>query len=132
MAVDGFDPSLLKTGLTDDVMLQFLAASERLDDAQFGLDELAVKRLGPLARSDAGDWPAAAGGLDSAQIIALVRLFTLAEERLAGWDAAARSPVIELVRELKARDAYPADLTSWIKANTTNRFLPHGSLMDRL
>ena len=26
----------------------------------------------------------------------------------------------------------PADLTRWIKAHTTNRFLPHGSLMERL
>ena len=132
MAVDGFDPSLLKTGLTDDVMEQFLAAAARIEDAQFGLDELAIKRLGPLARADAGDWSAAAGGLDVEQIMALVRLFTLAEERLAGWESAARSPVIPLVRELKARVAFPAELTGWIKANTSNRFLPHGSLMDRL
>ena len=132
MAVDGFDPSLLKTGLTDDVMEQFLAAAARIEDAQFGLDELAIKRLGPLARADAGDWSAAAGGLEVEQIIALVRLFTLAEERLTGWESAARSPVIPLVRELKVRDAFPAELTGWIKANTSNRFLPHGSLMDRL
>ena len=40
--------------------------------------------------------------------------------------------MIPLVRELKRRGAYPAELTAWIKANTDNRFLPYGNLMDRL
>ena len=53
------------------------------------------------------------------------RLFTL----LASVSFA---PVIPLVAELKRRGDYPNDLTAWIKANTDNRFLPYGSLMDRL
>jgi hypothetical protein len=39
---------------------------------------------------------------------------------------------VALVRVLKKRKAMPGDLVSWIKANTTNRFLPHGDLMDLL
>ena len=37
-----------------------------------------------------------------------------------------------MVRELKRRGRFEVALTTWIKANSTNRFLPHGSLMDRL
>ncbi len=132
MAVDSFDPSLMQTGLTAEVMAQLVAAAARLDDPQFGLDELSIKRLGPLARSDAGDWRAAVAGLEDDRLVQLVKLLTLAEQRLTGWDSGAKSPVVVLVRELKARNAYPEELTGWIKANTDNRFLPHGSLMDRL
>jgi len=39
---------------------------------------------------------------------------------------------VALARVLKKRKAMPADLTPWIKANTTNKFLPHGDLMDLL
>ena len=52
--------------------------------------------------------------------------------RLPNWEALGRSPVIPLVAELKRRGRYPRELTGWIKANTTNRFLPYGSLLDRL
>ena len=77
------------------------------------------------------DWQAAAQGLEAEEIERLVRFYTLAEA-LPGWEAGAQSPVIPLARELKARDAWPDDLTAWIKAHTDNRFLPYGSLMDRL
>jgi hypothetical protein len=40
--------------------------------------------------------------------------------------------VIAIVRELRHRGSYPKELTAWIKAHTTNRFLPYGSLADRL
>jgi len=51
---------------------------------------------------------------------------------LPGFELGARSPVIALVRLLKQRGEYPDDLTGWVKANTDNRFLPYGSLLDRL
>ncbi len=132
MAVDSFDPTLMQTGLTPEVVAQFVAAAQSLEAPQFGLDELSIKRLGPLARSDAGDWRAAVADLEDGQVVQLAKLLTLAEQQLTGWDSGAKSPVVVLVRELKARSAYPDDLTAWIKANTDNRFLPHGSLMDRL
>jgi hypothetical protein len=40
--------------------------------------------------------------------------------------------VIPLARLLKSRGDYPEDLTAWIRAHTGNRFLPYGSLLDRL
>jgi hypothetical protein len=78
------------------------------------------------------DWAAAAAALDDAQIVALVRLFTLAEMAFPGWKGADRSPVIAFAALLKQRGAFPAGLTAWIRANSDNRFLPYGSLMRRL
>ena len=111
---------------------ELLAAAAELEQPTFGLSEDAVSRLAAVARHQGRtDWEQAARDLPPEQLERLVRFFTLAE-RLPGWDAADKSPVIPLARELKRRDAWPAALTGWIKANTDNRFLPYGSLMDRL
>ncbi len=138
MAVGSFDPS--NKNSTSDVngadLLEFSRASQSLEAEKFGLDELAIARLAPLARhapgSGGADWALVAESMDDSAIVDLIRLFTLAESRLAGWESGAKSPVVALAALLRQRDAYPKELTSWIKANTSNRFLPYGSLMDRL
>lgn len=71
----------------------------------------------------------AARALDSDTIISLVRLFTLVEEQVSGWDAGNKSPVISLAKILKERGYLEADLRKWIKSNTKNRYLPHGSAL---
>lgn len=63
------------------------------------------------------------------ELEALVRFFTLAEMQLSGWDGGKDSPVIPLVKMLKARDAFAPELRKWIKANTDNRFLPYGAAL---
>lgn len=138
MAVGSFDPS--NKNSTSDVnsgdLLDFSRASQALEAENFGLDELAIARLAPLARhapgSGGADWALVAESMDDSTIVDLIRLFTLAESRLSGWESGAKSPVVALAALLRRRDAYPKELTSWIKANTSNRFLPYGSLMDRL
>ena len=132
MSVEPFDPGALALSLDADVLEELAEAAARLDEDGFGLSRERISALAAVARQDEkSDWKAAADGLDSAQLIALVRLYTLAE-KLPGWEAGPRSPVIALAAELKKRGDYPDDLTGWIKANTDNRFLPYGSLMDRL
>ncbi len=132
MSVEPFDPSALALKLDERVLNELAGAAARLDEADFGLTRERISALAAVARQDGkNDWPAAAAELDSTQLIDLIRLFTLAE-RLPGWEAGSRSPVIALAQELKRRGDYPEDLTSWIKGNTDNRFLPYGSLMDRL
>lgn len=65
--------------------------------------------------------------LTTDELVALIRFFTLAEMQFTGWDGGKDSPVIPLVRMLKSRDGFTADLRKWIKANTDNRYLPYGS-----
>lgn len=132
MSVEPFDPSALALKLDAGVLEELTGAAARLEEDDFGLARERISALSAVARHDEKtDWNAAAADLDSERLIALVRLYTRAE-RLPGWEAGARSPVIPLAAELKRRGDYPADLTAWIKANTDNRFLPYGSLMDRL
>lgn len=132
MSVEPFDPGALALKLDAGVLEELIGAAARLDESDFGLARERISALAAVARQDARtDWSSAAAELDSNELIALVRLYTLAE-RLPGWEAGARSPVISLARELKQRGDYPDDLTAWIKGNTDNRFLPYGSLMDRL
>ena len=92
-----------------------------LDAAELA-NENWVMTAGPTA------WEAARA-LDSDMAISLVRLFTLVEEQVSGWEAGNKSPVISLVKILKERGDLEADLRKWIKSNTKNRYLPHGSAL---
>jgi hypothetical protein len=55
--------------------------------------------------------------------------FTLAEMHFQGWEAGKQNPVVYLVRMLRARGEFSADLRKWIRANTDNRYLPYGSAL---
>lgn len=107
-------------------------AATHLEDADFSLDEGELELLAPVMSLDADQWDAVARDEDPLELVAWIRFFTLAEARLPGFEAGAKSPVIPLARALRQRGAYPADLTAWIRAHSDNRFLPHGSLLDRL
>lgn len=89
-------------------------------------DHAALMQLGPDA------WPDALAPLADEDLIALVRFFTLAEARYPGWESGERSPVIPIATVLRDRGAFTAELKRWVRSNTRNRFLPHGSLQSRL
>ena len=72
---------------------------------------------------------AAAEALSAQQLLALVRFFTLVEAGVPGWEAGKKSPVIPLVKLLRQRDAFTPELRQWIKAHTSNRYLPYGSAL---
>lgn len=131
MSVGAWDPSSQVAALDASVLKALLQAAERLEQQDFGLSPAEAERLAGAAQLGAKAWQAAAG-LTNAELIALVRLFTLAESRLPGWKAGANNPVIPLCAMLRRRGAWPAELTAWVKAHSDNRFLPYGSLADRL
>jgi hypothetical protein len=117
----------------DGALLNRLAlAADRLDEPRFGLTQEEVVNFAALMRRQASDWAPLLTDRSDAQLMQLARLFTLAEMRLSGWEALGRSPVIPIVAELRRRERYPHEMTAWIKAHTNNRFLPYGSLLDRL
>lgn len=135
MSVETWDPSAPPPGLNAANLARLEAAAGRLDEPGFGLDADAAAELARLSRHDptAGvDWVAAAEGLENDAVIALIRLFTLAEDVYSAWQAGAASPVVPLAAALRRRGRYPDALTAWIRARSSNRFLPYGSLMDRL
>ena len=93
-------------------------------------DEETAARLRQVVQ--AGEWTGFFAERSSERLIEWMRVLTLAEESVPGCEAGAKSPVIALARLLRDRGDYPAELTSWIKSVSSNRFLPYGSLMDRL
>jgi hypothetical protein len=121
--------------LTGDVV-QRLTRAAAVQDAPFGFTPAEVASLAPVARDGGSgspvDWAAVTEGLDDATIEALIRLLTRTEMAFPAWKGGDRSPVIALAAALKRRGTYPAGLTPWIRANSDNRFLPHGSLARRL
>jgi len=136
MSVESWDPASASAELSAAVVARLCQAATRIDASDFGLDRSEIAALAPFAR-DGGpgsriDWSAAADALDSAAIVALMRLFVRAEMTLPGWEGADRSPVIALATTLKRRGEFPEGLTAWIRANSDNRFLPYGSLSRRL
>lgn len=129
MSVNSFDPGAASAALNReevDALLQ--SVDEEAND--LGLASADLPRYAPMVVHSG--WPDIAKALPDDALVTLVRFFTLAEMRFAGWQAGDKSAVIPLVRELKSRQAFDKTLRKWVKANTDNRFLPHGSLMDRL
>lgn len=128
--VHTFDPNVRATPDARRIK-RLLAASADLDQPNFGFSVEEVEELAPLMRCHKDEWSAAAANLNDEELVRLVRLLTLAEA-LPGWQARERSPVIVLMAELRARNAAPAELGPWIRSSSENRFLPWGSLLDRV
>lgn len=131
LAVGAWDPSQQITALDAPVLAELLGAAISLHLDDFGLPAAAVSRLAATVRLPPAAWRAAEA-LTSEELVSLVRLYVLAEGRFPDWKAGAKSPVITLCRLLRRRGAWPAELSAWIKSNSDNRFLPYGSLADRL
>ncbi|MDZ7826459.1 MAG: hypothetical protein U5R48_11100 [Gammaproteobacteria bacterium] len=131
MAVGEWSP--VAAGAPDRAELQAAAAlwRERGEAAVADVAEQATLR--GVMRLPAEELELVAGELENEALDALIRLFTLIESH-PGWEAAERSPVIPLFRMLRGRVGREAteELATWVKARTDNRFLPHGSLQDRL
>ncbi len=106
--------------------------ADSLDEPNLGLSSEQVSKWAALMKLPPDAWSPLLEPEPDARLVRLVKALTIAEMQLPGWEAGARSPVIVIVRELQRRKTYPKALTAWIKAHTTNRFLPHGSLLDRL
>ena len=107
-------------------------AGRDLDAADLGLTAAERGELAPLMTAAAEIWAERVESASSDDLVAWIRFLTLAESRLPGFEAGAKSPVILIARVLRARGDYPENLNAWIRANTDNRFLPYGSLADRL
>lgn len=127
MSVGTFDPGALEQpvdlALVRELMTHF-------DGERIALDKAGELKFSILARHKG--WAAACESLQTAELAELAKIFTLLEDQYPNFSAGADSPVIPIVRALKAQDAWQKSDTQWIKAHSDNRFLPHGSLLDRL
>lgn len=127
-----WDPGKRKQSVAPDVarLRDFVRIMEATDSEQLdaALSAEEIEANAPLMRLETSAWQVAEE-LETAELEALIRFFTLAEMQLPGWDGGKNSPVIALVALLKRRDAFTPELRKWIKANTDNRYLPYGSAL---
>lgn len=110
---------------------RFIALSQNdlLTDLSKQLSSDEQQTQANLMQLDQKAWAVLAQPLNDDDIEQLMRFFTMAET-LPGWEAGANSPVIWLGKELKKRGTgINRDLTIWIKANSDNRYIPHGALL---
>lgn len=115
----------------DKLMLRFIhiSQSDRLNELHDVLDTEQQQVYAGIMQLPKQRWFELAEPLSDDDIVQLMRFFTKAEQ-LAGWEAGANSPVIWLGKILKQRGAgIPRELVLWIKANSDNRYLPHGALL---
>ncbi len=99
-------------------------------DLVAALPAAALAGLPELMRRELDDWAGAVVALDVDELADLVRFFAVVEAQVSGCEVGKRSPAIACARELRARGAYPASLTPWLRKHSSNRFLPYGSLLD--
>ena len=106
-------------------------AADAIDQPGLGMTTETQQMLSSVIQASPQIWLDFVEQETTIRIIGWIKVLTLIEEVL-GVEVGAKSPVITLVRLLKKRNAYPNYLTEWIKSHSHNRFLPYGSLEDRL
>ena len=107
-------------------------AAAEVAEAALAVDDAVAARLRQVFFATPDERAALFDDEPSPRLVGWARALTLAEETIPGCEGGAKSPVIALARLLRSRGDYPPDLTAWIKRVSSNRFLPYGSLMDRL
>ena len=127
MTVDSFDPQAMKGVVTPEHVAQWLTLAERcgLDTESPSIDKVYAALAASILLPG---WDRVCDDLSDTELETLIRLFTLGEMQHGSWQAGAGSPVVPLVKVLKQRGNFDLGFARWIKAHTTNRFLPHGDL----
>jgi len=123
MSIGVWQPDRPET-LTQEILEGLVSAAKDIDN----VSEDVVQGYGFVMRLQSDAWQVAAE-LDSSTLASLIRFFTLAEAQFTGWEAGKTSPVIYLVKMLKQRSEFDAELRKWIKQNTDNRYLPYGAAL---
>jgi hypothetical protein len=107
-----------------------IGASDSIESTIDALPENTIALVTPLIKQDINFWQIAAEKLSSENIIHLIRFFTLAEEKHSALFAGNDSSVIALNKLLKLRKTpLSKNELLWIKAHTSNRYLPNGSIL---
>jgi hypothetical protein len=135
MSLGSWDPEAAKAGtnfsIDKKVLERFLKISQhqQLQDLAVKLSAEDQQIQAQLMTQDKQSWFDVAEDFNDEELEHLMRFFTLAE-KLPGWEAGDKSPVIWLGKTLKKRGrGIDRELLLWIKANSINQYLPHGSLL---
>jgi hypothetical protein len=117
--------------ITDDFLQRIVLfmSTQKDDDISVFLTSKEQDDHQPIMHADKTSWFDKKEQLSTADIITLIKFFTLAEMQLDNWTAEEKSPVIWLTKILRQKgESLDKDLLLWIKSYSDNKFLPHGAL----
>ena len=97
-----------------------------------GLEENDLAVLRHVAQLPEKAWQGFVTDKTSDDLVSWIKVWVKLESDSSGFDVGSKSPVIPLFSQLRKRQEVPSDLVAWIRSNSQNRFLPYGSLADRL
>ena len=81
-------------------------------------------------RSSQSDWEQSLSDLADAELINIAFFYIRAEQTLSGFESGSNNPVIRIFRYLKSQGRKPEkDIVRKMKAETDNRFIPHGDAL---
>lgn len=107
-----------------------LGDKSQVNDNVSRLTQEQLAQLQVLIRKTAEFWRQTASELNNDSIFTLIYFFTVAEEKHSVLKMGNNSPVIALNQVLKSRNCLLSkDDLLWIKQNSSNRFLPNGSIV---
>ncbi|MDE0094486.1 MAG: hypothetical protein OXO49_08315 [Gammaproteobacteria bacterium] len=106
--------------------------ANELDSENFSLTKQQREILGPVVCIQHDSWSDFAKNRSTDLLVGWIKVLVLCAEQYPDLESGSKSPVIPLVRILRQRGHYPTTLATWIKSHSTNKFLPYGSLDDRL
>lgn len=88
------------------------------------------KSMQHVMQASQSTWFSALETYNDAQLIDLIRFFTLIEMQLSNWVGGNQSPVISINNLLKKRGVkLDKSLLLWIRANSSNRYIPNGAAL---
>lgn len=128
--VDQWDPSQADFSSKHEDLLRKAYAKQH--ETNCGLSMAEQNDLRPIFGFSHEKWLAWVREESTETIVGLIKILTLLEEKIDGFKVGSKSPVIPLFQLLRRRSGVPQDLVPWIKQHSRNRFLPYGSLADRL
>jgi 3-deoxy-D-arabino-heptulosonate 7-phosphate (DAHP) synthase class II len=75
-------------------------------------------------------WLQSLNDFDNAELLDLIKFFTLIEMQLDDWISGENSPVIKINKILKKRGIkLDQQMLLWIKKNSSNRYIPNGKIL---
>ena len=75
-------------------------------------------------------WLQSLNDFDNAELLDLIKFFTLIEMQLNDWISGENSPVIKINKILKKRGIkLDQQMLLWIKKNSSNRYIPNGKIL---
>lgn len=93
------------------------------------LNKKNISAITPLMKQDISFWQSHCLTFSNDDVIALIRFFTIAEEKHSQLFAGKDSSVIALNKFLKSRnEKLSKDDLTWIRKNSSNRYIPNGSV----